>query len=61
MLDCGADIHEKDQYGDTPLHSAADHGQTEVVALLLKNGADINAEDDLGNTPLHLAAWTWAD
>ena len=34
---------------------AASHGQTEVVALLLKNGANIHKEDKYGDTPLQFA------
>ena len=30
------------QYGDTPLHKAAEYGHTEIASLLIDNGADIN-------------------
>lgn len=42
--------------GQTPLMLAADHGDTELVALLLSNtGCDVNAQDYLGRTALHAA------
>ena len=31
--------------GQTPLHTAAEEGRTEVVDLLLKEGASLTAED----------------
>ena len=37
------------------LHWAAEHGLTEVAALLLDQGANVNALDNFANTPLHLA------
>jgi hypothetical protein len=43
--------------GFTPLHSAADKDQTEVVELLIEHGAEINARTDVGDTPLHWAAF----
>ncbi len=36
------------------LHWAAEHGLTEVAALLLDQGANVNALDNFANTPLHL-------
>lgn len=45
LLDHGADINAKDDYGFTALTKAAWHGYTEVVKLLLEKGADINAKD----------------
>lgn len=43
--------------GFTPLHTAADKDQTEVVRFLIAHGAEINARTDAGDTPLHWAAF----
>lgn len=52
LLEAGADIEEKDQYGQTPLIWAADN-ECDCLALgLLDRGADINAQDQHGWTPL---------
>jgi len=40
---------------DTPLQTAARHGQDNVVAFLIGKGADVNVADGDGYTPLHLA------
>jgi hypothetical protein len=37
---------EKDAEGATALHHATEHGQREIVKLLLQSGADINTRDD---------------
>ena len=39
----------------TPLHWAVEHGQNQVVELLLASGADVNAKDDGDRTPLYIA------
>ena len=39
LLDRGADINMADNYGFTPLHEAAIHGQVEVVQFLIERGA----------------------
>lgn len=39
----------------TPLHRAAQYGNSEVVAILLASGAKINAQTESGRTPLYLA------
>jgi ankyrin repeat protein len=44
------------QDGEYPIHSAAIHGHTEVVKILLLHGADCNVQRDSGATPLHLAS-----
>jgi ankyrin repeat protein len=54
LIENGANIHGKDNAGNTPLHMAA-LGQTEIVQLLLEHGADVNAINDAGETPLHKA------
>lgn len=50
------DVNDRDFFGRTPLHYAAQQNQCAVVLALLKAGADGNASDLLGNTPLHVAA-----
>ena len=55
LLDAGADIHARDRFGRTSLHTASVQGQPEYIAALVDAGADINARDDYGRTPLHIA------
>ena len=57
LIENGANIEAKDDYGNTPLHTAANYGSTlEIVEYLIENGADIEANNNDGNTPLHHAA-----
>ena len=49
----GADVTAKNEYGSTPLHSAA---TKEIAELLIANGADINAKINDGSSPLLAAA-----
>lgn len=44
-----------DEYGRTPLHSAALKGDEHAILTLLSSGSDINTQDDDGFTPLHFA------
>lgn len=44
-----------DEDNETPLHSAAFHGNERTVVALLNRGADINARSCLGSTVLHKA------
>lgn len=52
LLSRGADVHAKDEYGNTAVHMAAGHDYKIVVDLLLKHGADIESKDSDGNTAL---------
>ena len=56
LLGNGADIEAKDQGGKTPLISASESSQPEVMKLLLDKGADTNAKDKHNRTALKLAA-----
>ena len=61
LLNNGADVNAKGDYGYTPLHLAAEEGAKGVVELLLARGADVNAKTDSGMTPLHSASISsWA-
>jgi ankyrin repeat protein len=53
----GADIHAKNNYGETPLHFASRNGHLEVVKYLKSVGADINAKNNNSWTPLHSASY----
>ena len=54
--DACADVNAKNDNGDTPLHTAALEGHSDVVKLLVAAGADVKAKNDNGDTPLHTAA-----
>ena len=45
-----------DEYDQTPLHSAALNGRTEIAKLLLEKKAEVDARDKDERTPLHFAA-----
>ena len=52
-----ADLESRTSFSErTPLHSAADADQSEVVKLLLESGAKVDSRDAYGETPLHYAA-----
>ena len=54
-LAAGVDVDEKDLYGETSLHYAADKGHKEIVELLIAKSADLNPIS-YGMTPLDYAA-----
>ena len=45
----------QDEFGRTPLHQAAETGDTQMMALLLKACTNINLKNNNGQTPLHIA------
>ncbi|KAK3446427.1 hypothetical protein EUGRSUZ_A02127 [Eucalyptus grandis] len=55
LLENGAAINGRDQYGWTALHRASFKGHTEAVRALLEKGIDIDAKDEDGYTALHCA------
>jgi ankyrin repeat protein len=54
-LDRGANIHEKDSQGWTPLFHAAHKGDLHILQLLIGAGADVNHGSDTGFTALFSA------
>jgi len=50
-----ADVDEIDNNRNTPLHIACEHGNYDIVQILLHNKAIINYRNHHGWTPLHLA------
>ena len=56
LLDHGALVDDESSTGYTPLHLAAEQGQTVVAQLLLERGADVEALTHSGGMPLHWAA-----
>lgn len=56
LLDGGADVNEKDEFGRTALITAASSNSIETVLLLLSHGADVNARDNNGETALIISA-----
>ncbi|EAY20762.1 hypothetical protein TVAG_391460 [Trichomonas vaginalis G3] len=51
-----ANVNEKDEYGKTALHYAAENNSKETAEFLISHGADINEENNDGKTALHCAA-----
>ena len=56
LVEQGADINAKDEFGWTPLYWAASTGQAEAAEFLVAKGADVQAKTKDEATPLHQAA-----
>jgi len=52
LLDRGAAVDQRDEFGQTPLITAASCGHEAMVRLLLDQGADVNARNDEGDSAL---------
>ena len=65
LLDQGADVDDKDDFGGLPIHKAAFVGSLGCVQALVNRRAFVKAEDIDGNTPLLLSMkeghWDVAD
>ena len=58
MISKGANIHQVDQNGRTPLSYAASNGSVAIAQMLISQGANVKTPDSLGRTPLSYAAET---
>lgn len=56
LLEHRADPNACNSEGRTPLHAAADEGDSSVLSVLLDRGAYVDKQDKTGKTALHLAA-----
>lgn len=57
ILDQKVEFNVKDINGQSPLHVAAEYGQTDIVRFFLsKKISSIDVVDNYGETPLHIAA-----
>ncbi|KAL9957065.1 hypothetical protein ACROYT_G038655 [Oculina patagonica] len=58
LISGGASADLPDKSGITPLHIAAELGNTQICSHLIKEGrANVNVVDQYGATPLHYAAY----
>ncbi len=60
LLKAKADLHAKDDDGQTPLSTAAENSQSDVVALLLEAKSHVDEPDARGRTPLFYGL-DWVD
>ena len=61
LLKGGADVHALNKWRETPLLTAANHGQSEAVEALLEYDADPCKCTDTGWSPLSIAAYKGHD
>jgi len=54
LLRYGADIHQRDEEGWTPLHMACSDGFPDIARYLLSLGADHELENESGQKPVDL-------
>jgi ankyrin repeat protein len=55
LLEAGAALNPRDEFGKSPLHWAAEFHEPDIVEMLLAAGAKVNARDKEYQTPLHSA------
>lgn len=56
LLDHGANVNDRDKYGASLLHHAAEFSDDDLMKLLLERRADANLADSAGDTPLMKAS-----
>ncbi|KAK3936040.1 ankyrin repeat-containing domain protein [Diplogelasinospora grovesii] len=55
LITHGADINQKDERDQSPLHTALLNSRPDVASILITKDADIEVEDREGRRPLHIA------
>jgi len=55
LLDENANINAEDNDGNTPLHTAAEYANSQIVKFLIDKGANTEAKNKDGKTPLNFA------
>jgi len=55
VISHGADIHIKDEFGNTTLHEAAELGNVGAAEALLDAGVPVDVRNQRHHTPLHVA------
>jgi ankyrin repeat protein len=58
LLFHGADVDERNKFGQTPLHVHASMCHHAILQTLMARGADPEARDNIGRTPMHAAVWS---
>jgi ankyrin repeat protein len=56
LVENGAKLNERDIFGKTPLHYAAELGKSRCIPFLLQKGGSIDIVDNHNKTPLGIAA-----
>ena len=57
LLEAGANVNAKNDFGVMPIHSAASSDEGVIILpLLIGAGADIDAQPNYGLTPLYIAS-----
>ena len=57
LIDAGADLHTKNKWQQSPLHSACGSAALDVMKMLVEAGASVRATDNQGYTCLFHAAY----
>jgi ankyrin repeat protein len=55
LIALGADVNQKNRYGNPIIHHAVSTGNAELVKLLISKGADVNAKGQFDRVALHYA------
>ena len=58
LVERGASVHVKDDWGYTPLHKASVFGKNEVIQVLLERGAQVNVRNI--NNAMHVSLYCTA-